>query len=268
MTKLLLLALLGTVGLEPLDVEFFEALDDDTNDAEEYHSHDRILNVMLPTVTRLGRTQMVILHRARAPVTENPLRDGLGLDTGLRVGIGLRYGITEGVDVGILRANGLTEPFDIYEFDIRKSHKHNGTTVGVRAGASTFYVAGATSTAWFVQGGLQKSLGGVTLTAMAAFHQNSTGATKTPLDLDHSFGLGAGVEVPVTESMSVAGDVVASLGGYRVVYPGVTVGAKWRSWRHTFALMLTNTDHVTLDGLIANTPRAAPSLGFNVTREF
>lgn len=278
----LLLALTATTIDDPMDMDDFVTVDMDLadvevgldigEDPEDYHSHDRILNAVLADPTRPGRLQFLVLHRAGSPVFEAPLRDGLGMDGGLRVGLGLRYGLAPGVDIGVLRASGLAEPFDIYEFDMRASVMRGpGFAVGVRVGATTFYAPESTATSWFVQAPLQRRLSeSVVLVVSPTYHADSTAAVKSAADTDWAFGVEIGAEAAVTETMSVAADVTMGLAGYTQQYPGVAAGLKWRSWRHTFALLVSTTNHVTVDGRLPNTPGGLDesSLGFNVTREF
>ncbi len=75
----------------------------------------------------------------------------------------------------------------------------------------------------------------------------------------------------MSESISLAGDIMYALVGYRDPYPAFSFGPKYVSNRHTFSIVMTNTQYTAFDGLVANAFRSKFNellIGFNVTREF
>lgn len=255
------------------EVEFEELSEESTWYSEAYHSNDRLLNVMLAQTIHPGRLQFNIFHRTTVPFTTSPLRDFLGLDNGLKVGIGFRYGIFEGLDAGFLRVNGVFEPFDVYEFDVRvRAVEYKGFATGVRVGVTTFYEPEFLSSAWFMQIGMEKRFFDRLLFAInTSYHSDSSYFNKTEDDVDASCNVGGGMEVRINDWFALNGDILYTLVGFRRKFPVFAAGPKFHSHRHTFAIVMANSPQMSFDGLLANTQYGEFNeflLGFNITREF
>lgn len=255
------------------EVEFEEMSEESAWYSEAYHSSDRLLNVMLAQTMHPGRLQFNILHRTTVPFTTSPLRDFAGFDNGLKVGIGLRYGVFDGLDIGFLRVNGILEPFDVYEYDVRvRAVEYKGFATGVRVGVTTFYEPEFWSSGWFMQIGMEKRFFDRLLFAInTSYHSDSSYFNKTEDDVDASCNVGGGMEVRINDWVSLNGDILYTLVGFRRKFPVFAAGPKFHSHRHTFAVVMTNSSQMSFDGLLANTQYGEFDeflLGFNITREF
>jgi hypothetical protein len=244
---------------------------------------ERVRILALPTAraVRKGGFEFVIDHRAATPIYNraggHPWADMgnnlLGLDGAIQVGLGLRYGIIEGLDVGIYRAGGSRA--DTYELDLRYQpirQEDAGVDLAVRAGAT-----------WFAQRNVEDS-GGVygqllatrllanrlLLSAGALYHSNSTNATKYNQDKKYSVAGAAGAELRLAAPVAVDAEVVACVAGYCSKNPAFSGGVKYFTLRHTFALVCGNTQYITADGYPTNTDTSWKDLviGFNITREY
>jgi len=238
---------------------------------------ERIGNILIARGARKGSVIFFLSHRAYESFTKDPFYDGLGFDGGsLKIGLGLRYGILDSLDVGILRLNGTVEVFDTYEFDARfqvlRQERH-GIDVAVRAGVS-----------WFAQKGHEDASGYLAqlladrifadrclVGAGLLFHSSSSNDRKTIRDDKPSLAGTAFAEYRFLRALAVDLEGAMAIAGYHSKYPTVSAGFKAYTNRHTFSLLVTNTQYTGADGVVSNTWRSRPSewiLGFNLTREF
>ena len=77
-------------------------------------------------------------------------------------------------------------------------------------------------------------------------------------------------EVRLVDSLSVGAEFVQNIAGFHETYPVITFGPKIVTNRHTFAFVVSNTQYMTGDSVVANTYRMAWKkwvLGFHITRE-
>jgi hypothetical protein len=254
------------------EVEFEELSAESTWYGDGYHSQDRLLNVMLSQPMHPGRAQMLILHRSTAPFATAPVRDLLGLDAGVKIGLGLRLGLLDGLDIGILRVNGVAEPFDVYEYDLRlQAVRLEGLSAGIRLGLTTFAQTDSIASAWFASIGIERRfLERLLVVVNSTYHANTTSVDKSSDAIDASCNIGGGLELRLSDSVALSGDILHTLVGFRREYPVWSAGVKFYSHRHTFSLVLTNTPYTSADGLLSNSEVAFIDLlvGFNVTREF
>ena len=60
------------------------------------------------------------------------------------------------------------------------------------------------------------------------------------------------------------------MAGYAEAHPIISTALKFVTYRHTFSLVVTNSQYTSADGIVANTYRQAKDLilGFTITREF
>jgi hypothetical protein len=217
----------------------------------------------------------VVTHRARKTFTEDTADDYLGLDAGgLKVGLGLRYGVLPFLDVGLYRVNGTAEIFDTYEFDLKvqllKQEQHF-VDLAVRPGAS-----------WFRQPGMDDASGffgqllasrtcrrRLTLGAGLLYHSDSSSAIKSTDDDDESLAAQALVEFRLTPAIAWNLEMASNLSGYGESRPALSTSFKVLTHRHTFALVISNTQYGAADGIVTNAWREWDDLifGFNITRE-
>ena len=239
----------------------------------------RILALPTARAHRAGGWELVIDHRATTPIYDSsssqPAADMfnnfLGLDGGIHVGLGFRYGVIDDLDVGLYRSG--TARTDTYEFDARYQFLHQDkqfVDVAVRAGIT-----------WFSQPNAKDSSGAygqllatrllanrVLLSAGGFYHSNSTNDTKYNQDKSWSLAFGGGAEVRVLAPLALDAELVACTAGYCSKNPAFSAAVKYLTSRHTFAVVCGNTTYLTADGYITNTdhPWSKLTIGFNITR--
>jgi len=249
---------------------------------------ERIRILALPTgrTVRKGGFEFILDHRATSSIydksSDHPFADMWnsfgGLDSGIAVGLGLRYGIIDRLDAGVYRLGG--PRFDTYEFDARFNvlqQEDYGVDVMVRGGLSWFVVPDHKDALWpFAQAFASRLFANRLLaTAGVMYHSNSsvsTPAGKKYSDESHKWSVAgaAGIELRLASKVSLDAEMVSCTAGFCAKKPAFSGGVKFFTNRHTFALVCGNTQYVTADSYITNTttPWNALVIGFNLTREY
>jgi hypothetical protein len=257
------------------EVEMVTVLDDPEWEEGFLVRDDRAVNALTAQTVRKNAILFVIMHRARQSFAEEGRGDFLGLDAGgLKVGLGLRYGILDNADLGVLRLNGTAEVFDTYELDARYrvlDRRRHLLDLALRAGLSWFAHPGAGD----ASGVFAQLLGGqkfgrrLTAGAGLLYHADSSGDRKSTDDDDGSLALQGSLEVRLTGKVACVVEVGANVTGYGEDKPVTSASVKAFTHGHTFSLVVSNTQYVGADGIVANAWRDwdEPIIGFNITRE-
>ena len=237
---------------------------------------ERGINVMKARTLRAKSLLFTIDHRARQSVDDKTFDDFLGLDSGgLKIGLGLRYGIMDNLEAGFFRLNGTAEIFDVYEFDIKYGilkQKTAGFDLAFRGGVTWF----AQKNAEDASGALLQLLagrsfsGGFRLNTGLLYHSESSNDLKTALDDDYSIGLPVSVEIPLTNRVKMELETVFNVSGYGSPHPVCAFGLKYLTYRHSFMINLSNTQYISADGIVSGSGRGGDDIifGFTITREF
>ncbi len=248
-------------------------------DGQNTIRRDRAINVLTARPVRAKSLSLIIDHRPnkRFWSGEDAFFNYLGLDGGgLKIGLGLRYGILDDLDVGLYRLNDAgIDRFDTYEFDARfrfLNQQAHGLDMAVRAGFS-----------WFAQPDTDDGLGGfgqllvdriffdsLLVGVGFTFHSDSSNDVKTDKDKGYSGAVMGALEWRSLTWMALSGEVSAALLGYKADWPAFSFGVKLLTHRHSFALLVSNTQYIATDGVGANTWRDFGDLlfGFRIVREF
>jgi hypothetical protein len=247
---------------------------------DSYPEHERILAMPTARTVRKGSLVFILDHRAKNPIHKqgdpwkNTFFDFGGLDTGLTVGLSLRYGILQGLDVGIYRVGQQPGGDDTYEFDARYQplrQEEAGVDLAVRAGATWFAQYDAPDASGVLGQILvdrvlcnRLLVGGGLL-----YHSSSTNKAKYSDSTKYSVAAAAFAEMRLSGAIALSAEVVPAIAGYHSKYPSYSAGVKFITSRHTFALAVGNTTYLTSDGYITNSPYGLrdTSIGFNITRE-
>ena len=263
--------------IESVDVA--EASPAETEDwyGEAWPQFDRILDHYTARTSRKHEFSTLISHRNSEGVIRNPLRDLLGFDGGgLKIMLGLRFGLFDFLDVGITRQNGTVEVFDTYEFDARwqilnQTSKKHPVDLALRAGISWFNQPTTNAAGFFAQAIVDRLFANRFLvTAGAIYHSSSSGPNKSDADASSTTALYLAGDLRLLDSLSLAAEVTFALAGYHDTYPTISIGPRIITNRHTFGFVLSNSQYMSTDSLIANTYRIDPRdwvLGFHITRE-
>lgn len=260
----------------PTEVEGIEEVTPDSLWSDEaFPRIDRAVNLMTARTTRKHAFLFVVDHRNRQPIDDEPFHDFLGFDGGgIKVGLGVRFGILDNLDVGLYRLNGTSEVFDVYEFDLKfqilNQEKHF-LDVALRPGVTWFSQSHGEDAAGFFGQALvsRKFCERYTLGSGLLFHSDSSNDTKTDRDDDHSLAVQALLDVRLISWISWNIEMAANVAGYGSGKPALATSVRFITHRHTFSVVLSNTQYMSADGVVANTDRGFGDLviGFQITRE-
>lgn len=242
---------------------------------DEYPVFDRTLNLLTGRTINAGKFLFLVSHRTSQAFTTRFIQDLGGFDAGgLKIGLGLRYGILDDLDAGFFRLNGTVENFDVYEFDLRYailSQQRFGIDLAIRGGLTLF-----------AQPDQEDALGGFAqllssrvwqdrwLTGLSLlFHSEASNQTKSAADTAYALAVGGLFEARILDWLAWNIEAAYSLAGYKEQFPTFSSSVRFITHRHTFALVLSNSQYMTADGVVANTHRNYDDLviGFNITRE-
>ena len=238
---------------------------------------ERIVNVPTARVTRKFAFLFVVDHRASEAIRNNPFQDFFGFDGGnLKIGLGLRFGVWDDLDVGVYRLSRGSDPFTVWELDARWRFLQQEKYVldmTARAGGTWFQQAPVSDSAGggFAQLAITRSFFNerLVLSTGLFYHSSSSSDAKSDLDKAWSLAIPAGIEGRPLTWLAFDFEVVGAVAGYRAAYPGISGAVKFVTNRHTFSIIVANTQYISADG-IAGSDRGIRDvlIGFNITREF
>jgi hypothetical protein len=265
-------------GIEEIgEIEEVEVHEDGSGAYDEgnFPALERGTNLLLARTTRRHAFLFVVDHRTWQPARDEPFHDLLGFDRGaLKIGLGLRFGITDDLDVGAYRLNNGTEAFDSYDFDLRYlllDQERFLFDLGLRAGVTWFSQLDADDAAGpFVQLLVDHELRHqLTIASGLLFHGESTGDRKSDEDKAWSLAVPLLVEARLTPWLAWNLETVLNVAGYGAAHPVFTSSLKILTARHTFSLVASTTQYIGADGLPAGTRRSLDEMivGFTITRE-
>lgn len=245
-------------------------------DPENYPRVERAVNVMNARTTRARALNFLVDHRAYEAFQSNAFRDGLGFDFGaLKIGLTLRYGILDNLEVGVQRLSNGLDLFDVYQFDAKYwalRAERCLVDVAVRAGATWYAMyQGPDSGGGFAQLIVSRSLHEyLWLSSGLLYHSNASNDVRTSRSQDYALAVPVALEVRLQTFLAWNAEASFNVAGHHAKYPVLSSALKIISYRHTFALVFSNSQYITADGLVANTSRGIHDLivGFTITREF
>jgi hypothetical protein len=244
-------------------------------DPETYLCPDRAFALMFPRPVPEHSVLFTVEHRGRSPAFKYPMRDGLGYDNGsLKIGLGLRYSPLSKFDVGVRRVNNGLDQFDTYEFDgrvILLDEQRRNIDAALGAGVSLFYQdKDGIASGYFTTILIGRSIGErVYVSAGALYHSNSTFSTKTTDDINASLCIPVSISARIISGFSIINEWFLPEYGFSGGTPAWAFGFKYATWKHSFSLLLTNTQYTTMDGVVCGSDRLNnPVLGFMIVRKF
>lgn len=244
--------------------------------------------IALPTNLRLPRHKLAfrLTHRFARPLGEGDfgdlLADLFGFDGGAQVGLGLRFGLLRGTQLGLYRTSDRTILLHAQQELLHEGKSPLGLSlVGSVEGLNNFGLsqAGSPELHQFSPAiGLvaSRKLGTRgAVYAVPSWVGHTRVAPSAPGADDGTLVLGLGARLRVTRLMSVLGEVHPRLAGYRGDLgsgdpdPVATFGIEWRVGGHAFQLNFSNAPATTP----AQLARGAQGtrgwfVGFNLTRKF
>jgi hypothetical protein len=261
--------------IEELDFEEIEEVEPSAAYyGEGFAQHERALNLLSAKTTRKGTFLSLVAHRTNSTFMKDGGHNLLGFDDGaLKIGLGLRYGILDNLDIGLFRLNNVAV-YDHYELDARLqilSQESFGVDMALRGGATFFTAKGyETATAYLGQLLIDRQFGNrLFLGAGVLFHSDSSNLDKENADVDWTLGAQVYAEYRFSETWAFVAETAPALAGYGEKYPAFSLGLKIYTNRHTFAFVISNTQMLDANGVMTNTVRQFDELilGFNISRE-
>ena len=242
---------------------------------DDYPQMDRVFDHHTAKVTRPRTVATLIGHRNYEGILRDPWRDLIGFDGGsLKVLLGVRYGVMGIFDVGVARMNRTFERYTTWELDTKVQvfrQERVGIDLAVRAGMDIFESPSSTSAGFLGQLLLSRTLSDRALVGGGVlFSSLSSGQYKRDSDPSSSAALMVEAELRVIDTLSLAVEIAYNIAGFGESWPVVTYGPKFVTNRHTFSIVVSNSQYVTADSLVANTYRSNWRdwlLGFHITRE-
>ncbi len=244
--------------------------------SESFPLTDRAISLLTPNPVRKGGFLFFVQHRNQMSVDEDPFHNFLGFDGGgLKIGLGLRYGILYNLDTGIYRVNGTAELFDVYEFDLRyqilKQIDHI-IDLAIRPGFT-----------WFSQKDEDDSSGGFFQLLLARhffdnrlsvgtgflYHSDSSSATKTKEEEEYSIAAQAYTQIRFLDNFEWDVEISANMAGYGASHPQISTAIKYIFHDHILSIFLSNSQDISADSVVSNTERDLGEvvLGFSISKE-
>jgi hypothetical protein len=233
----------------------------------------------LPTNLRVPRHRLAfrLTHRFARPLGEGDLPDLLadffGFDGGAQVGVGLRFGLLRGTQVGVYRTSDRTIRLHVQREVLRDGTRPFGlSVVGSIEGLDNLSEEHSPSVALVLSKRLS-SRGAVYV--VPSWVGNTRIVPSAPGTDDSTLVLGLGARAGLAGALAIVAEVHPRLAGYRGDLgsgdPGslATFGVEWRVGGHAFQLNFSNT----LGTTPAQVARGAQGregwfIGFNLSRKF
>ncbi len=238
-----------------------------------FRNVDRAFATDFARTVSKGAWMFSIDHRASEALDDEPLQNFLGFDSGnLKIGMGLRYGVEDRIDLGIARYNGTFDAFDVYQFDTRVrmlNEEDAAFDLGFRSGLSWYDETEKSDFSGFFGGfTLGKTLRSrIHLTLGILHHTESTGQGKTEADPDHSTALSGSINILLGERWTLTAEASGSIDGYDAGRTMWAAGPRLITKGHSFAIVVSNSQNISLDGLAAGSDvDSDPLFGFTITR--
>ncbi|MDD5011644.1 MAG: DUF5777 family beta-barrel protein [Phycisphaerae bacterium] len=243
--------------------------------SDAYTRVEHFGNLKSAETVRKNSLVLDIDHRSIMPTTEDPLHSAFSLDSGMKIGLGLRYGILDYLDAGIFRLNNGLMQFDTYEFDLRLKVLNSADhwlDLAVRPGYSIYVQKNAQDASGFFGQLIASKLfiNRLMVGCGALFHSDSSENEKTVDDTDYSVAAQVAFDFRIASFISVFAEVTPAFLGYHAKYPVVSFGPKFITNRHTYSIIISNSQNIGADGVVANTSVKPKDFiwGFQIIREF
>jgi hypothetical protein len=235
----------------------------------------RVVNIPTGKAVGAGGVEFLIRHRFTQPVFTSDSPENLfGLDSPARVAFGVDFGFTDWLSVSAMRANDRTiEIGSALQFTEQSEGipVSTGFRIGVE-GRDNFQERFSPH----VQFVAARSFGdrfSLSAVPTVAFNTRNEAST-VPLDRrygadkDYTFALGLGGALRVLPSVSIVGEYIPRLSGFKgEVFdrPAVAFGVQKSTYRHTFELVFATGGPMTTSQYVVNGTDQF-RIGFNIYR--
>jgi hypothetical protein len=243
----------------------------------------------LPTNARLPRHKLAfrLTHRFARPLGDGDFSDlaadFFGFDGGAQIGLGLRFGLFRGTQLGVYRTSDRTILLHAQQDLVREGRWPLGVSaVGGVEGLNNFGLSdapeGSTLHEFSASAGLvvSRTLGSRgAVYAQPLWVGNTRITPSAPGDEDASLVLGLGARLRVTRKMYLVGEIHPRLAGYAGDLGSgdadalATFGVEWTVGGHAFQINFSNALGTT-PAQVARGAQGADGwfIGFNLSRKF
>jgi hypothetical protein len=241
--------------------------------AEAARTFDDSTLANLPTPDGLGRgtLEFRILHRFKLSAPDVGGEGLYGLDSGAWISLGLAYGLTKAIDVGLRRTNLQTD-YETYVQGALVRQTPGGSPLSLALRASYMTVRDddfANRGRWSAQAILARRLGERFSLMLVPTYVTRTNF-QDPTDRTGTAAVGLGGQCRLTSKQSITAEWVAQTAGVQRAYQSVSLGYSIATARHAFHLIATNAEGAHTDmyapGGDLNPGDGDFRLGFNITR--
>ncbi|MBI4454883.1 MAG: autotransporter outer membrane beta-barrel domain-containing protein [Acidobacteria bacterium] len=243
----------------------------------------RWINLPQPVAVHRNDVSFVVQHRFSAPLFVGSAPQLFGLDSTANISLGFNFWIWEHVMASIYRAR-----FDrVVEIgvagDLWQQQRGNPVSLAAQIG-----VDGRDNFGDFYSPHLQVTVArqfgrrvGVLLAPAVIFNSQSSTLSflrdfATKPDKDYTVNLGAGLSAKVTPSVSIVGEYIPRVAGFRGYFtdrPALSVALQKQTFRHVFSVVMSTSREVSIAGYGPNIGTDASDtanrlkIGFNIFRK-
>jgi Membrane bound beta barrel domain (DUF5777) len=244
------------------------------NDLELNLSQPDFTIIALPTTLRLPKHKLdfLVTHRFTRNLGDGSFGslagDFFGLDTGAQIGLGLRYGLFPGTQIGVYRTSDRTVEFTT-------EHQVKGQTDRFPITISAYGAIDGTNN---FRDSYSPALGAVlsrTFATYAAVYvepiwvDNSNLLPSELVDHNDTFLVGLGARIRIRPSVYVVVEGSPRAAGYRPDVSQLSFGIEKRVGGHMFQLNFSNGFGTTISQIArGGSARDKWFLGFNISRKF
>lgn len=242
---------------------------------DRINDSSKVLDLPAPAHLHKGAFEMQIQHRFVESLGDSRPGDAFGVDSGANINLGVNYGITDRLSLGVSRARfgQIIAWTGTYEIQTNKESFWKMSVLGGVEGQRNFerqfspYLQLATA---FDYKGLR-----LYAVPTAVFHSRNRElvdllrSDAINPDSNNTFSMGFGTDIALNSRFSLVGEVVprvAGFGGFDHHRPTFSAGIEIRSWGHVFSILVSSSRDFTPAEYAVNPGQKDVSLGFNIYR--
>ena len=242
---------------------------------ERISDSSKVVDLPAPSNLRRGTFEFHIQHRFFESLADSRPGDAFGVDSGADINLGLNYGITDRMSLGVSRArdDSVIAWTGTFEINTREDSFWKMSLLAGVEGQSNFerqYSPNLQLTTRFDYKGVR-----LYVVPTAVFHSrdiqlvNQNRARAINPDSNNTFSMGLGGDVAINSRFSVVGEIIprlAGFGGFDHHRPTVSGGVEIRTAAHVFTFLVSSSRDFTPAKYAVNPEESGVSLGFNIYR--
>ncbi len=235
----------------------------------------RIANLPAPVNLKRGSMEILIQHRFLESIGSAGAGNAFGIDSGANIDLGVNFGLTDRLSVGVARTR-FDQIVDLSgTFEIRTSDESRWrmSLVGGVEGKRNFHEVYSP----YLQLAGSMDFGRLRVSAVPTVAFNTRPEERLEFDLpgainpdsNSTFSLGLGSDLALSRRLSLTAEYVprlAGFGGFDERRDHVAGGLVIRTWGHVFTILVGRSRDFTPSKYAVNAEESEVSLGFNIYR--